>query len=181
VSPGSSRKGLVRGTGADADGRGVVVALTDVGLARLAETAPVHARGISKLFVTRLDDQELAILERALGKLILDCSFGWASIVALLASRRLQVRTPLSWWRRMGIEPTPTAVSRRSGFEAWCVLPRVPREIERRKRKLDGIQLGGGAAPPRQGACAERPIRTSSGPKLAPYPASRVERRPSRG
>jgi DNA-binding MarR family transcriptional regulator len=69
-------EGLVRRADADADGRGVVVALTDAGLARLAETAPVHARGISKLFVARLDDQELAILERALGKVIIDCSFG---------------------------------------------------------------------------------------------------------
>ena len=67
---------LVRRADADADGRGVVVALTDAGVARLAETAPVHARGISKLFVAQLDDQELAILECALGKVIIDCSFG---------------------------------------------------------------------------------------------------------
>jgi DNA-binding MarR family transcriptional regulator len=69
-------EGLVRRADADADGRGVVVALTDAGLARLAETAPVHARGISQLFVAQLDDQELAILESALGKVIIDCSFG---------------------------------------------------------------------------------------------------------
>jgi DNA-binding MarR family transcriptional regulator len=69
-------EGLVRRADADADGRGIVVALTDAGVARLAETAPVHARGISKLFVAQLDDQELAILERALGKVIIDCSFG---------------------------------------------------------------------------------------------------------
>jgi DNA-binding MarR family transcriptional regulator len=69
-------EGLVRRADADADGRGVVVALTDVGIARLTETAPAHARGISKLFVAQLDDQELAILERALGKVIIDCSFG---------------------------------------------------------------------------------------------------------
>jgi DNA-binding MarR family transcriptional regulator len=69
-------EGLVRRADADTDGRGVVVALTDAGLARLAETAPVHARGISQLFVAQLDDQELAILERALGKVIIDCSFG---------------------------------------------------------------------------------------------------------
>jgi DNA-binding MarR family transcriptional regulator len=69
-------EGLVRRADADADGRGVVVELTDAGVARLAETAPVHARGISKLFVSQLDDQELAILERALGKVIIDCSFG---------------------------------------------------------------------------------------------------------
>ena len=69
-------EGLVRRADADADGRGVVVALTDAGVARLSETAPAHARGISKLFVAPLDDQELAILERALGKVIIDCSFG---------------------------------------------------------------------------------------------------------
>src|SRR5712691_4749421 len=69
-------EGLVRRADADADGRGVVVALTDAGIARLVETAPAHARGISKLFVAQLDDQELAILERALGKVTIDCSFG---------------------------------------------------------------------------------------------------------
>jgi DNA-binding MarR family transcriptional regulator len=69
-------EGLVRRADVKADGRGVVVALTDAGVARLAETAPVHARGISKLFVAQLDDQELAMLERALGKVISDCSFG---------------------------------------------------------------------------------------------------------
>ena len=69
-------EGLVRREKADTDARGVVVALTKAGLARLAETAPVHARGISKLFVAQLDDQELAILERALNKVIVDCSFG---------------------------------------------------------------------------------------------------------
>jgi DNA-binding MarR family transcriptional regulator len=69
-------EGLVRRADADADGRGVVVALTSAGIGRLAETAPAHARGISKLFVEQLDDQELAILERALGKVIIDCSFG---------------------------------------------------------------------------------------------------------
>ena len=69
-------EGLVQRADADADGRGVVVALTDEGVARLAETAPVHARGISKLFVEQLSDHELAVLERALGKVITDCSFG---------------------------------------------------------------------------------------------------------
>ena len=69
-------EGLVRRADDDADGRGVVVALTDAGVVRLAETAPVHARGVSELFVEKLDDQELAILERALGKVIIDCSFG---------------------------------------------------------------------------------------------------------
>src|SRR5712691_2355732 len=69
-------EGLVRRDKAGSDGRGVVVALTEAGIARLAEAAPVHVRGISKLFVGQLDDQELALLERALGKVIVDCSFG---------------------------------------------------------------------------------------------------------
>src|SRR5437868_3650390 len=61
-------EGLVRRANADSDGRGVVVALTDIGLARLAETAPVHLRGISELFLTRLNDRELAALKNALEK-----------------------------------------------------------------------------------------------------------------
>src|SRR5436190_1448346 len=69
-------EGLVRRDRAGTDGRGVVVALTEAGIARLTETAPVHARGISKLFVAQLNDRELAVLERALNKVIVDCSFG---------------------------------------------------------------------------------------------------------
>ena len=69
-------EGLLRRDKAGTDGRGVVVALTEAGITRLAETAPVHARGISELFVAQLDDQELALLERALNKVIVDCSFG---------------------------------------------------------------------------------------------------------
>jgi DNA-binding MarR family transcriptional regulator len=69
-------EGLVRRTGADGDGRGVVVVLTDAGVARLTETAPVHARGISEYFVSRLDDQELAVLESALDKVTVDCGLG---------------------------------------------------------------------------------------------------------
>ena len=69
-------EGLVRRDKAGTDGRGVVVALTEAGIARLAETAPVHVGGISKLFVGKLDDQELALLERALTKVMVDCSFG---------------------------------------------------------------------------------------------------------
>ena len=60
----------------DADARGVVVALTDAGVARLTETAPVHLRGVSKLFVAQLDDQELAVLKNALDKVTVDCTFG---------------------------------------------------------------------------------------------------------
>jgi DNA-binding MarR family transcriptional regulator len=69
-------EGLVRRANATGDGRGVVVALTDAGVARVTETVPVHLRGVSKLFVERLDDQELAVLETALRKVIVDCTFG---------------------------------------------------------------------------------------------------------
>jgi len=71
-----SDEGLVRRSEATADGRGVVVALTDAGVARLAETIPAHARGIAEYFVSRLDDQELAVLETALDKVTVDCTFG---------------------------------------------------------------------------------------------------------
>src|SRR6266699_1769736 len=63
-------EGLVRRDKAGTDGRGVVVALTESGIARLTETAPVHARGSSKLFIGQLNDRELALLERALNKVI---------------------------------------------------------------------------------------------------------------
>jgi DNA-binding MarR family transcriptional regulator len=69
-------EGLVRRADAEGDARGVVVALTDAGIARLLETAPVHARGVAEYFVSRLDDQELAVLESALDKVTVDCTFG---------------------------------------------------------------------------------------------------------
>ena len=69
-------EGLVRRANAAGDGRGVLVTLTDAGVARLTETVPVHLQGVSKLFVERLDDQELAVLETALRKVIVDCTFG---------------------------------------------------------------------------------------------------------
>src|SRR5881275_2087540 len=64
-------EGLVRRAHADADGRGVVVQLTKAGLKRLTVAAPVHMRGVSDLFLTKLDDQELAVLESALAKVTL--------------------------------------------------------------------------------------------------------------
>src|SRR2546421_3699529 len=70
------RDRLVRRAPADADARGVVVELTKSGLNRLTVAAPVHMRGVSDLFLTKLDDQELAVLETALAKVILDCTFG---------------------------------------------------------------------------------------------------------
>jgi DNA-binding MarR family transcriptional regulator len=69
-------EGLVRRANADEDARGVVVALTDAGVARLTEAAPVHLRGVSELFVAQLDDQELAVLKNALDKITVDTTFG---------------------------------------------------------------------------------------------------------
>jgi DNA-binding MarR family transcriptional regulator len=69
-------EGLVRRAAADGDARGVVVGMTDAGIARLTETAPVHARGIRELFVDRLDEHDLAELQRSLEKATIDCTFG---------------------------------------------------------------------------------------------------------
>jgi DNA-binding MarR family transcriptional regulator len=69
-------QGLVRRAGSDGDGRGVVIALTDAGVARLTETAPIHMARVAELFVARLDDQELAVLQSALDKVTVDCNFG---------------------------------------------------------------------------------------------------------
>src|SRR5256714_6681005 len=70
------REGLVRRAQADADGRGVVVQLTNSGLERLSVAAPVHIRGVSDLFLMKLNDQELGVLESALAKVTVDCTFG---------------------------------------------------------------------------------------------------------
>lgn len=69
-------EGLVCRSDVKTDARAVVVALTDTGIARLKETAPVHARGVAELFVDKLNDKELAVLERALKKVTLNCNFG---------------------------------------------------------------------------------------------------------
>jgi DNA-binding MarR family transcriptional regulator len=69
-------EGLVRRANADEDKRAVVVALTDAGVARFAETAPVHLRGVSELFVAQLDERELAALKSSLDKVMVDCTFG---------------------------------------------------------------------------------------------------------
>ena len=69
-------EGVVQRANADADGRGVIVALTDAGVARLSETAPVHLRGVSDLFLAQLDEHEFAVLTNALDKITVDCTFG---------------------------------------------------------------------------------------------------------
>jgi DNA-binding MarR family transcriptional regulator len=67
---------LVTRANTDVDGRGVVVALTEAGAARLAEAVPVHLRRVSELFVEKLTDDELATLANALAKVSVDCGFG---------------------------------------------------------------------------------------------------------
>lgn len=69
-------QGLVGRTIADGDARGVVVTLTEAGVARVAETVPVHLGMVAELFMAKLDEEELALLERALKKVILDRTFG---------------------------------------------------------------------------------------------------------
>src|SRR5580704_14997225 len=69
-------EGLVGRTTADGDARGVVVALTEAGVARVTETLPVHLRTVAELFMAKLDDHEISVLETALKKVILDRSFG---------------------------------------------------------------------------------------------------------
>jgi DNA-binding MarR family transcriptional regulator len=69
-------EGLVTRATTDTDGRGVLVALTEAGIARLAEAAPVHLRQVSELFVAKLTDEELAALATALRKVAVDCTFG---------------------------------------------------------------------------------------------------------
>jgi DNA-binding MarR family transcriptional regulator len=69
-------EGLVSRTTADGDARGVMVTLTEAGVARVSETVPVHLRMVAELFMAKLDNQELAVLESALKKVILDRTFG---------------------------------------------------------------------------------------------------------
>jgi DNA-binding MarR family transcriptional regulator len=68
--------GLVTRASDEADARGVVIALTEAGVARLAEAAPVHLRGVVELFVSQLTDEELVLLKSALDKVTADYSFG---------------------------------------------------------------------------------------------------------
>lgn len=71
-----AEEGLADRTTSAADGRGVVIGLGEAGLARLEEAVPVHVKGVSRLFIERLDDRELEVLERALEKVTLSRSFG---------------------------------------------------------------------------------------------------------
>src|ERR687891_794699 len=69
-----TNEGLVRRSRSEADGRGVVIALTEAGLSRLTKAVPVHLEGVATLFIERLDDAERAVLERVLDRVSRDCS-----------------------------------------------------------------------------------------------------------
>jgi DNA-binding MarR family transcriptional regulator len=69
-------EGLLCRIAPDQDGRGVLVALTDDGVKRLEKLAAAHLRAVNELFVSRLDDRELAALTRMLNKVHVDASFG---------------------------------------------------------------------------------------------------------
>jgi DNA-binding MarR family transcriptional regulator len=69
-------EGLVQRMESASDGRGVVIAISEAGLLRLSAAVPVHVEGVSKLFIDQLDDEELEVLERALNKVSVSCSFG---------------------------------------------------------------------------------------------------------
>jgi DNA-binding MarR family transcriptional regulator len=69
-------EGLLCRSPDDQDGRGVVVALTDAGVARLRRITPAHLKGVAELFVARLSETELRRLERSLSKVTSDATFG---------------------------------------------------------------------------------------------------------
>jgi DNA-binding MarR family transcriptional regulator len=58
--------GLVERASCESDRRGQWAALTDAGIARLREAAPVHLRGVAEHFLDRLSSDELRALERML-------------------------------------------------------------------------------------------------------------------
>jgi DNA-binding MarR family transcriptional regulator len=61
-------EGLVRRASSETDARAVLIVVTNKGVRRLTEAVPVHLRGVSDLFITRLDDEDLAALEVSLAK-----------------------------------------------------------------------------------------------------------------
>jgi DNA-binding MarR family transcriptional regulator len=57
-------QGLVCRSRVDCDARGMYAVLTDEGLARLREASQTHIAGVRRLFVDRLDEEELGRLAR---------------------------------------------------------------------------------------------------------------------
>ena len=69
-------EGLVRRTSADAEPAASSSRSRRRAWRASPRPLPVQRAGSSKLFVEQLDDEELAVLEGALDKVSLDCSFG---------------------------------------------------------------------------------------------------------
>ena len=64
--------GLVERLVCDDDRRGQWASLTDAGLQRLRGASPTHLRGVARHFLDRLSPDELAGIERALGRVVRD-------------------------------------------------------------------------------------------------------------
>jgi DNA-binding MarR family transcriptional regulator len=60
--------GLVERVPCEHDRRGTFVAMTSAGRTAIEEAAPVHLRGVQEHFVRHLDEAELAVMQRALGR-----------------------------------------------------------------------------------------------------------------
>jgi DNA-binding MarR family transcriptional regulator len=58
--------GLVDRVSCSSDLRGAEAALTDSGLNRLRTAAPTHLRGIADYFLTGVEGEELAVIERTM-------------------------------------------------------------------------------------------------------------------
>lgn len=62
-------EGLVERASCESDRRGQWASLTDAGYRRLRQASPTHLRGVAAHFLDRLTAQELADLERMLGRI----------------------------------------------------------------------------------------------------------------
>ncbi len=63
------RAGLVAREPSATDRRGTDAVLTDAGRTRLRRVRPLHARHVDDLFLSELDDEALAVLDRVFGPL----------------------------------------------------------------------------------------------------------------
>jgi DNA-binding MarR family transcriptional regulator len=66
------RSGLVEREACPSDARGMFAVLTEAGYLRLRAATPTHLRGVSDYAMSRLDDEDLAALDRVLRKLLSD-------------------------------------------------------------------------------------------------------------
>jgi len=75
--------GLVERDACASDARGAEAVLTDDGLARLRAAARTHLRGIEAYFVGALAAEDLAVIERSLGRIADVCAGGCADASAV--------------------------------------------------------------------------------------------------